>query len=78
VEREKAAREMEKEAVSAGFYETGGFKAPRIQVLTAAQIIHGDRPKVPFGFTESLKKAATEKGEKKQPTPITPGIARKP
>jgi hypothetical protein len=39
-----------------------------IEAPTAAQVIHGDRPKVPFGFTESLKKAATEKGEKKQPT----------
>ena len=79
VEREKAAlgifltlhaptREMEKEAISAGFYETQGFKAPRIQILTAAKVIQGDRPKVPFGHTESLKKAATEKDEKHQPT----------
>ena len=79
VEREKAAlglfltlheptREMEKEAISAGFYETEGFKAPRIQILTAAQIIRGERPRVPFGHTESLKKAGTEKDEKHQPT----------
>ena len=79
VEREKAAmglfltlhaptREMEKEAISAGFYETQGFKAPKIQILTAAQIIHGERPKVPFGHTESLKKATAEQGEKRQPT----------
>jgi hypothetical protein len=32
------------------------------------QIIHGERAKGPFGFTESLKKAATEKDEKHQPT----------
>ncbi len=53
-------REMEKEAASAGFYETGGRKFPRIQILTAAQVIDDRRPQVPFGFTESLKKATRE------------------
>ena len=49
MEREKAAlglfltlneptREMEKEAASAGLYETGGMKVPKLQILTAAQI----------------------------------------
>jgi len=33
---------MEKEAVSAGLCETGGMKVPRIQILTAAQIINGE------------------------------------
>jgi len=72
VEREKAVmglfltlneptREMEREAASAGFYETGGMKFPRIQILTAAQILDGRRPQVPFGFTEGFKKAAREK-----------------
>ena len=28
-------REMEREAASAGFYETGGMKFPRLQILTA-------------------------------------------
>ena len=31
-------REMEKEAASAGLYETGGMKVPKLQILTAAQI----------------------------------------
>lgn len=57
-------REMEKEAASAGFYETGGRKFPRLQILTAAQVIDDRRPQVPFGFTESLKKASRETGEK--------------
>jgi site-specific DNA-methyltransferase (adenine-specific) len=73
VEREGAAlgifltlnpptREMEREAASAGFYETGGQKFPKVQILTAEQVIDNRRPKVPFGFTESLKKAAREVG----------------
>jgi site-specific DNA-methyltransferase (adenine-specific) len=71
MEREKAAlglfltlneptREMEREAASAGLYETGGLKVPRLQILTAAQILDGRRPQVPFGFTEGFKKAARE------------------
>lgn len=71
IEREDAAigifltlkeptREMIKEAASAGFYETGGKKFLRIQILTAEQIIDGARPQVPFGFTESLKSARRE------------------
>ena len=54
-------REMEKEAASAGFYETGGKKFPRLQILTAAQILDNRRPQVPFGFTEGFKKAEREK-----------------
>lgn len=57
-------REMEKEAASAGFYETGGRKFPKVQILTAAQVIDDRRPQVPFGFTESLKKASRETEEK--------------
>ena len=53
-------REMEKEAASAGFYETGGRKFLKLQILTAAQVIDGKRPQVPFGHTESLKKASRE------------------
>jgi len=57
-------REMEKEAASAGLYDSGGGKVPRLQILTAADVIKGRRPKVPFGYTESLKKAARESGAK--------------
>jgi site-specific DNA-methyltransferase (adenine-specific) len=74
MEREKAAlglfltlnaptREMEREAASAGLYQTGGLKVPRLQILTAAQILDGKRPQVPFGFSEGFKKAAREETE---------------
>ena len=53
-------REMEKEAASAGLYESGGKKVPRLQIYTAAEVIDGRRPQVPFGHTESLKKASRE------------------
>jgi site-specific DNA-methyltransferase (adenine-specific) len=53
-------REMEKEAASAGFYETGGRKFFKLQILTAAQVIDGKRPQVPFGHTESLRRAGRE------------------
>jgi site-specific DNA-methyltransferase (adenine-specific) len=53
-------REMEKEAASAGFCETGGRKFLKLQILTTAQVIDGKRPEVPFGHTESLKKASRE------------------
>jgi site-specific DNA-methyltransferase (adenine-specific) len=62
----KPSREMTKEAVAAGFYETGGMKVPRLQVLTAADILEGKRPQVPFGFSEGFKKAARE-GTDQQP-----------
>ncbi len=77
VEREGAAigvfltlkeptQEMAKEAASGGFYETGGKKFPKIQLLTAEQIIEGARPRVPFGFTESLKPARRETKEQQE------------
>jgi len=57
-------REMEREAASAGLYETGGRKFSRLQILTAEQVIEGKRPAVPFGFTESLKKAFREEDDR--------------
>lgn len=71
MEREKAAlglfltlneptREMTKEAASAGLYETGGQKIPRLQILTAADILDGKKAQVPFGHSEGFKKAAKE------------------
>jgi site-specific DNA-methyltransferase (adenine-specific) len=53
-------REMECEAASAGLYETGGMKVPRLHILTAQQIPDNRKPQVPFGFTEGFKKAARE------------------
>lgn len=57
-------REMEREAAAAGLYETGGMKVPRLQVLTAAQILDNRRPQVPFGHTEGFKKAEREKDDR--------------
>jgi site-specific DNA-methyltransferase (adenine-specific) len=59
----KPSREMEREAASAGIYETGGMKVPRLQILTAAQILDNRRPQVPFGFSEGFKKAAREQSD---------------
>ena len=53
-------REMEKEAASAGFYETGDRKFLKLQILTAAQVIDSKRSQSPFGHTESRKKASRE------------------
>jgi hypothetical protein len=52
------------EAASAGLYDSGGGKVPGLQILTAAQVIDGKRPQVPFGHTESLKKASIEREDK--------------
>jgi hypothetical protein len=52
---------MEREAASAGIYETGGMKVPRLQILTAAEILDKRRPQVPFGFTEGFRKAEQER-----------------
>ena len=51
------------EAASAGIYETGGTKVPRLQILTANQILDNRRPQVPFGFSEGFKKAAREESD---------------
>jgi site-specific DNA-methyltransferase (adenine-specific) len=75
MEREKAAlglfltlnspsREMTKEAAAAGLYETGGLKVPRLQVLTAREILEGKRPKIPFGYSEGFRQAARENTDK--------------
>ena len=71
VEREKAAmgiflslneptREMEREAAAAGLYDSGGHKVPRIQLLTAAQVLDDRRPQIPFGHSEGFRKAGRE------------------
>ena len=67
MEREKAAlglfltlnpptREMEREAASAGFYETGGMKFPRLQILTAAEILDNRRLKCRLGLRKDSGK----------------------
>ena len=57
-----ATREMTKEAASAGLYETGGQKMPRLQILTAVEILEGKRSQGPFGHTEVFKKSVNEDG----------------
>ena len=52
------------EAAAAGLYESGGQKFARVQILTAAQVIAGQRPRLPFGHVESLKKAAREREDR--------------
>jgi len=72
VDRERAAlgvfislaehtREMTREAASAGFYETGGRKFPKIQLFTIEQLLDGRKPEVPFGHVEGFRKAARER-----------------
>jgi len=72
VDREKAAmglfvslakptREMEAERASAGFYETGGKRFGKIQILTIEDLFDGKRPEVPFGFTEGFRAAPRER-----------------
>jgi hypothetical protein len=48
-------------------YETGGKKFPRLQILTAAEILD-HRPQVRFGFTEGFRKASRKSEEKKVAT----------
>jgi site-specific DNA-methyltransferase (adenine-specific) len=58
IEREKAAvgvliclalptRPMEIEAASAGFFDTGFEKVPRLQIITLAELFQGRRPQIP-------------------------------
>jgi site-specific DNA-methyltransferase (adenine-specific) len=39
------------------------MKVPRLQILTAAQILDNRRPQVPFGFSEGFKKVAREQSD---------------
>lgn len=77
MEREKApmgvfislvdpTREMTKEAAAAGFYETGGLKYARIQIVTVKELLEGEKIDRPFGYSEGFKKAAREKDERQQ------------
>jgi site-specific DNA-methyltransferase (adenine-specific) len=57
-------REMTKEAASAGFYETGGLKYPRIQIVTIKELLAGEKVDRPFGYSEGFKKAAREREDR--------------
>lgn len=52
---------MVREAASAGIYDTGFQRVPRIQILTAEQLLTGDKPRIPFGHNVSYRKAEREK-----------------
>ena len=51
------------EAASAGLYDTGYGKFPRLQILTIAELFAGRKPQIPFGHSEGFRKAAKEASE---------------
>ena len=57
---------MIKEAASAGFYDTGTHRVPRMQILTAEQILAGEKPRLPFGHNTSYRKATREEVKNNQ------------
>lgn len=59
-------RPMEKEAASAGSYETGHHRIPRIQILTIEQLLAGQRPRIPFGHTISYRRTRRERSRDTQ------------
>jgi adenine specific DNA methylase Mod len=55
-------REMEKEAASAGFFETSFGRHPKIQILPVAELLANMRPDLPaLGRFEGFRRAAREK-----------------
>ena len=71
VDREKAkigvfvtlttpTKPMEKEAVTAGFYQTDYGKFPKIQILTIENLFAGKKPQMPWLDPATFKKAARE------------------
>src|SRR5579863_4539536 len=57
-------REMEKEAASAGFYETGDRKFLKLQILTAAQVIDSKRSQSRSAHRKPQKQAAKARTSK--------------
>ncbi len=51
---------MEKEAITAGFYETDYGKFPKIQILTIQDLFAGKKPHMPWLDPTAFKKAAQE------------------
>ncbi len=54
------------EAASAGIYDTGFGRFPKLQIVTIADLFAGKRPQIPFGHSEGFKKAAKEKDGKQE------------
>ncbi len=53
-------KEMVKEALKAGYYETGFGKHPKIQIVTIEELFNGKKLLMPPTDTQSFKKAAQE------------------
>lgn len=53
-------REMETEAVKAGFVETDHGRFRKLQILTIEQLLSGDRPEMPFVDSSAFKRARRE------------------
>lgn len=57
----KPTKPLEKEAISAGFYETPAHgKVAKIQIFTIEELFAGKQPKIPMIDTAAFKKAAKE------------------
>ena len=76
VDREKAkigvfvtltspTKPMEKEAVTAGFYQTDYGKFPKIQIMTIEDLFDGKKPYMPWLDPKTFKKAAREDRSRK-------------
>ena len=51
---------MEKEAITAGFYQTDYGKFPKVQILTIEDLFAGKKPHMPWLDPTTFKKAARE------------------
>jgi site-specific DNA-methyltransferase (adenine-specific) len=51
------------EAASAGLYDTGYGKFPKLQIVTIAELFAGKKPQIPFGHSSGFRKAAREASE---------------
>jgi hypothetical protein len=60
-------RPMETEAASAGFYELGGRRYPRLQILTIEQALAGTKPAIPHVDTGAAFKRASREEPDNQP-----------
>ncbi len=63
-------RNMEAEAISAGFFEyeshKGKAQVPRVQIITLAEIFQGKRPRIPLADAASTFKTAAREPREKQ------------
>jgi site-specific DNA-methyltransferase (adenine-specific) len=60
-------REMTREAAAAGFFETSFGRHPKLQILTIAGLLAGQKPELPAaGMGEGFRKAQRESGLNRQ------------